>query len=121
VASEKSGFLEEKIFDSPMRWNLLYKSIRTMTLRDIEESAKSMLGPFPNTYAFTKRMAEHLLIENNTHQLPLFILRPSIIAAALDEPVPGWTDSIGLMGGIYLLFGLGIMKDLPADENSIGD
>jgi len=25
------------------------------------------------------------------------------------------------MGGIYLLFGLGIMKDMPCDENSIGD
>jgi hypothetical protein len=30
-------------------------------------------------------------------------MRPSIISAALEEPVPGWTDSIGLIGGLYLI------------------
>ena len=49
------------------------------------------------------------------------IIRPSIISASLEEPVPGWTDSIGLMGGIYLIAGLGIMRDIPCDENNIGD
>lgn len=49
------------------------------------------------------------------------ILRPSIISASLSEPVPGWTDSIGLIGGIYMAAGLGVLRELPCEENSIGD
>ncbi len=66
-------------------------------------------------------MAEHMLVQSNSKKLPLLILRPSIISASLEEPVPGWTDSIGLIGGIYLIAGLGILRELPCDENNIGD
>ena len=79
------------------------------------------MGKFPNTYVFTKRMAEHLLVENNKRKLPMLILRPSIISASLEEPFPGWTDSIGLIGGIYLLAGLGLLRELPGNPNNIGD
>jgi fatty acyl-CoA reductase len=66
-------------------------------------------------------MAEHILVENNHKKIPLLLLRPSIISASLEEPVPGWTDSIGIIGGIYMLLGLGILRELPCDENNIGD
>lgn len=79
------------------------------------------MGNFPNTYVFTKRMAEHLLVESNKKNVPMYIIRPSIIAASLEEPVPGWIDSIGLAGGLYLLGGLGILRELPGNENNIGD
>ena len=80
-----------------------------------------MIGPFPNTYTFTKRMTEHLLIENNKKQIPLLVMRPSIISAALEEPVPGWTDSISLIGGFYLIAGMGVLRELPIDDSLVGD
>jgi hypothetical protein len=66
-------------------------------------------------------MAEHLLVENNSKNLPMYIIRPSIIGASLEEPFPGWTDSIGLAGGLYLLAGLGLLREIPGDPNNIGD
>jgi Male sterility protein len=66
-------------------------------------------------------MGEHLLVLANTTKIPLLILRPSIIAACMSEPFPGWTDSIGLAGGIYMITGLGILRDVPGDENLITD
>lgn len=45
----------------------------------------------------------------------MVIVRPSIIGASLEEPVPGWTDSITFAGGIYLIAGLGILRELPGD------
>ena len=92
-----------------------------MTLVDIEHYTKQMLTSFPNSYTYTKRMAEHVLVENNSKRIPLLILRPSIVSASFAEPFPGWTDSISLIGGIYLVAGLGIMRDLPANPASIGD
>ena len=88
---------------------------------DLEKYNGSLIGNFPNNYTFSKRMAEHMLADRNTRRIPLLILRPSIIGASLEEPVPGWTDSIGLAGGIYLIAGLGILRELPGDKNMIGD
>lgn len=88
---------------------------------DIIDAEKKIINGFPNTYTYTKRMAEHLLVDNNKKKIPLLILRPSVIGASLDEPFPGWTDSIGLAGGLYLLGGLGILKELPGDPKNIAD
>jgi nucleoside-diphosphate-sugar epimerase len=118
----KVGVIEERLIESPINWNIAYDQILSMDKRDLEHYEKNLLGSFPNTYTFTKRMAEHLLVENNKQKrIPLVILRPSIIGASLEEPVPGWTDSITLAGGIYLIAGLGILKELPGEENYIGD
>ena len=51
----------------------------------------------------------------------MIIIRPSIIAASLAEPFPGWTDSLGLMGGFYAIAGHGILRDLPLNPKLIGD
>ncbi len=92
-----------------------------MTALDINHYSKNMMGNFPNTYVFTKRMAEHLLTEQNTKGLPMYFIRPTIIGASLEEPCPGWTDSIGLAGGLYLLAGLGLLREIPGDPSNIGD
>ena len=92
-----------------------------MDKRDLEHYEENLLGNFPNTYTFTKRMAEHLIHLQNSKGIPISIVRPSIIGASLEEPFPGWTDSITLAGGIYLVAGLGILRELPGDQNMIGD
>lgn len=46
----------------------------------------------PNTYTLTKCLAEHLLAERRG-EVPLTLLRPSIITAAFRRPFPGWIDS----------------------------
>lgn len=51
----------------------------------------------------------------------MVIIRPSIIAAAHNEPFPGWTDSLGLLSGIYATGGHGILRDLPINRQLIGD
>lgn len=47
----------------------------------------------PNTYTLTKAMAEQLIFEEG-QELPLVIVRPSIVVAALREPIPGWIDNL---------------------------
>jgi nucleoside-diphosphate-sugar epimerase len=58
---DKNGVIEEKMVESAMDWQQIYTSINTMTTFDIEHYQKTLLGNFPNSYTFTKRMAEHLL------------------------------------------------------------
>ena len=66
-------------------------------------------------------MAEHLLVQENTTNIPIVILRPSIIGTSAYEPLPGWTDSTGLIQGASLLVGLGVLRDLPGNSALIAD
>ena len=42
--------------------------------------------------------------------MPTCIVRPSIVAASLKEPFPGWTDTISALGGPIYFGGLGLLK-----------
>ena len=44
-----------------------------------------------NTYAFTKAMGE-MVVEDTKGELPVIIIRPSIIESTFKEPIPGWIE-----------------------------
>jgi fatty acyl-CoA reductase len=67
----------------------------------------------PNTYTLTKCLAEHLLVERRG-DVPLSIVRPSIISASWRYPFPGWIDSLAGFGGFVVLIGLGHLRVVAA-------
>lgn len=89
---------------------------------DISTLTKQVLSyvKHPNTYTLTKNLTETLLQEKHG-RIPLAICRPSIVGAALREPVPGWIDAVGAGAGVYLSAGLGISHILPGDVRCISD
>lgn len=54
---------------------------------------KKILETHPNTYTFTKNLAEQI-VASDSKGLPVAIVRPSIIGASLEEPCPGWLENI---------------------------
>jgi hypothetical protein len=92
-----------------------------MTKKDQEENLKSILGPWPNTYTFTKSMAERTLRKRRNPKLPVLLIRPAIIGGALKEPYPGWTDTISAAGGLSLTGGIGIVNWIHGNSNNIAD
>ena len=48
--------------------------------------APNLMSPMPNTYIFTKQLAESLLASEG-EGLPIAIVRPSIVTATWKEPV----------------------------------
>ena len=61
--------------------------------KSIDLLEEEILKIYPNTYTFSKNLAEQI-ISNNSDSLPVTIVRPSIIGASLKEPCPGWVDNI---------------------------
>ena len=53
----------------------------------IEALTPPLIGKNPNTYTFTKSLAEYI-ITRDAKELPVAIFRPSIIGASLREPHP---------------------------------
>lgn len=74
----------------------------------------------PNTYTFTKALAEHY-IQDNKGDLPVAIARPSIVTATVKEPVAGWVDSINGPGGVSLLGSLGIARTMVFKPKNTAD
>lgn len=48
---------------------------------------------WPNTYVFTKAVAE-MLVEQLKGDLPVVILRPTIVTSTFKEPFPGWSEGV---------------------------
>ena len=63
----------------------------------------------PNTYTLTKSLAEHLLLERRG-EVPLAIIRPSIISASWQYPFPGWIDSTSGFASFVVLIGMGHLR-----------
>ena len=60
-----------------------------------------LIGDKPNTYTYTKQLAETLLIQE-CGDLNIAIVRPSIVAAAWKEPIPGWVENLNGPSGICI-------------------
>lgn len=75
----------------------------------IEDNLKSIIGNYPNTYTYTKAMAERTF-QKNYGKLKCAIVRPSIIMSSYKEPLPGWTDTISAGGGITVGVSIGMMR-----------
>lgn len=67
----------------------------------------------PNTYTLTKSIAEHLLCERRG-DMPLALVRPSIISSSLQRPRPGWIDSPAAFALFVAQIGAGRMRALVA-------
>src|SRR5207248_5876003 len=71
-------------------------------------------------YSFTKAMAEAAVVELHG-DVPLSIVRPSIIESALAEPFPGWLEGFRMAEPIILAFGRGVLPDFPGLPDSVVD
>ena len=86
----------------------------------VKENEKMLIGQFPNTYTFTKNLAEKS-VQNQRGNLPVTIVRPSIIISAYSEPVSGWIDTLAAGGALALATEYGFIKafnmirDTPVD------
>jgi HAD superfamily hydrolase (TIGR01490 family) len=75
---------------------------------------------FSDIYSFTKAMAEHAVVELHG-DIPLSIVRPTIIESALDEPFPGWLEGFRMAEPLILAFGRGILRDFSGLPDSVLD
>lgn len=108
VNCNRTGFVKEQIyFDSSEDPERIVNKIMSMPKDEATSKEKDIIGLFPNTYTFTKNLSEKSLVTNQEH-VRVVICRPSIIASAFKDPIPGWTDSMSAAGGLTILGGFGL-------------
>jgi fatty acyl-CoA reductase len=75
---------------------------------------------WPDVYAYTKALGERALSE--THgDVPVSIVRPSIIETALAEPRPGWIRGFRMADPVVISYARGLLKEFPGVPEGIVD
>jgi alcohol-forming fatty acyl-CoA reductase len=74
---------------------------------------------WPNTYTFTKSLGESILVRRG-HDLPIAIVRPSIVESSERSPFTGWNEGINTSGPLSYLLGTNF-RQLPSNERKCLD
>ena len=74
---------------------------------------------WPNTYTFTKSLGESILALRG-QELPIAIVRPSIVESSRHTPFAGWNEGINTSGPLSYLLGTNF-RQLPSNERKCLD
>jgi thioester reductase-like protein len=74
---------------------------------------------WPNTYTFTKSLGESILARHG-QDLPIAIVRPSIVESSMRSPFSGWNEGINTSGPLSYLLGTNF-RQLPTNERKCLD
>jgi len=102
--------LENQVRKNRVRW--LKNYLTEEATRRAQE-----LG-WPNTYTFTKSLAETLIAKNITADgggLPIAIVRPAIVETSVAKPFRGWNEGINTSASLSYLLGTAF-RQLPSNE-----
>ncbi|XP_044729534.1 fatty acyl-CoA reductase 1-like [Chrysoperla carnea] len=112
--------IHEKVYPQQANWKHIIHMAETFDDETIKLLTAKILNDFPNTYTFTKSLAENV-INDECENIPTVIYRPSIVFSSEKEPIPGWLDNLNGPLGFYLAFGTGLLHVCYADENVAPD
>jgi len=75
---------------------------------------------WPDAYAYTKSLGERALLETRG-DVPVTIVRPSIIESSLLEPHPGWIRGFRMAEPVIIAYGRGLLSTFPGLPEGIVD
>ena len=78
---------------------------------DAGRARAASLG-WPDAYAYTKAFGERALLQQRG-EIPVSIVRPSIIESAWAEPRPGWIRGFRMAEPIIISYARGLLKEFP--------
>ncbi|XP_034826751.1 putative fatty acyl-CoA reductase CG5065 [Maniola hyperantus] len=106
--------VEEVIYPAPASLNEV-KKLLEIGLSD--KQVKELINGRPNTYTFTKALAEHLVADNHG-RIPAVIIRPSIVTSSEREPMVGWIDNWFGASALFTSIMKGLNRVLLAEPDN---
>ncbi|KQK09277.1 hypothetical protein BRADI_2g47121v3 [Brachypodium distachyon] len=102
-----------------LRANYSSEKAERKTMKELGLERARQFG-WPNTYTFTKAMGE-MMLGHLRGDLPVVIIRPSIITSLLKEPLPGWIEGIKTIDSVILGYAKQALKFFLVDPDTIMD
>uniref|UniRef100_A0A0A1XHC5 Fatty acyl-CoA reductase n=1 Tax=Zeugodacus cucurbitae TaxID=28588 RepID=A0A0A1XHC5_ZEUCU len=103
--------LEERAYPAPQNPYDIIKMVEEMSDDALQEITPRLLNGLPNTYAYSKALTEDLMCRFGK-KLPIVITRPSIVTAAIKEPLPGWIEGVNGPTGLMIGAARGVIRSM---------
>merc|ERR1712226_476844 len=120
--------IEEKIYKSRFNPHKVVDALEWLPTEALNMVKPMLVGTKPNTYTFTKQLAENLFIEENqvggdstSPPVPFVIVRPTIVGATLKEPLRGWIDNYSGASGLFVACGMGLLRTMMAFPDAVSN
>ncbi|KAI3738584.1 hypothetical protein L2E82_28621 [Cichorium intybus] len=131
IASESLGYGDQEVISIPNlnvedEIKLVLESKKSLGENEAAQKLKELgveranLYGWQDTYVFTKAMGE-MMIDKMGGDIPVVIIRPSVIESTYKEPFPGWMEGNRMMDPIVLYYGKGQLSGFLADPNGVLD
>ncbi|XP_076272886.1 putative fatty acyl-CoA reductase CG5065 [Rhynchophorus ferrugineus] len=102
---------EERVYDTKDKPRDVIDVVKWMNPEALETATKMIISPHPNTYTYSKRLAENLVADEQEN-FPVCIIRPAVVCPAGLEPMPGWVDSLNGPMGLLVAAGKGVLRSM---------
>ncbi|XP_030368978.1 putative fatty acyl-CoA reductase CG5065 [Scaptodrosophila lebanonensis] len=112
--------VSEVIYAPPYNPDDIISLINWLPEDILDQLTPRLIGKRPNTYTFTKALAEHMLLKE-AGNLPVAIVRPSIVTASLNEPFAGWVDNFNGPTGLVSALAKGLFRTMMCEKNYVAD
>ncbi|XP_049638844.1 fatty acyl-CoA reductase 2-like [Suncus etruscus] len=113
-------FIDEVVYPCPVEPRQIITSLEWLDDAIIDEITPKLLGDRPNTYTYTKALAE-MLVQTEGRNLNMAIVRPSIVGATWQEPFPGWVDNMNGPNGLIVTIGKGLVRSMNLSPRAVAD
>lgn len=113
IVEEKTYLVNESPYD-------IINLVEWMKPEVLEEITDKLIKPHPNTYTYSKRLAENV-VNDYYPKIPVVIARPSIVIPAWKEPIPGWVDNFNGPTGLFIAAGKGVLRSMNCNGEYFAD
>ncbi|KAF9408183.1 hypothetical protein HW555_012040 [Spodoptera exigua] len=107
--------IEERFYPCDADCEQLHQMVDKLTDDQLNIMLPKILGPWPNTYTFTKALAEKEL-RASAGGMPIGIFRPAIVISTAKEPLKGWLDNMYGPTGVAVGSATGILRTVQCDK-----
>lgn len=109
--------IEEKFYVGDLHsqeefWDMVLSNDEHMKIDDLQK--------YSNTYTCSKSITESY-ISRNGRDLPVVIVRPSVICASWKEPIPGWVDNYNALTGMLVAVQSGLLRSMVVSKDKVID
>lgn len=112
--------VEEKFYPCEANSEKLHSIVDKLTDNEVNDILPTILGNWPNTYTFTKALAENE-IRLNSKNVPLAIFRPAIVTSTVKEPLKCWLDNMYGPTGVAVGTVTGMLRTVQCDPSVTAD
>ncbi|KAG5869973.1 hypothetical protein JTB14_027913 [Gonioctena quinquepunctata] len=112
--------IEETIYPPSIDYEALICMSESLSEENMDKLEPMLLKKYPNTYTFTKQIAENI-VGKCGNDLPVGIVRPAIIVSTYKEPIRAWVNTLAGPAASLVACGIGIQRVVYVDLEKLAN